>query len=128
MIPGYHLVRNTLGRFRNSIKRKGKPVKQLDRKRLRPFEKSTNPSSRTIPMRTFRSSRSCTITPEPVSGQAQINRIEEFKQQHNAQSLDNILYSTAGIDNTSYEPYEPDGINPNSNKCSNCRNTADELV
>ena len=77
-IPGYYLVRNTLGRSRNSMKRKpkGKPVKQFDRKRLRPFEKSTNPSSRTIPMRSFRSSRSCTITPEPISVQAQINRIE----------------------------------------------------
>ena len=70
--PGYYLVRNTLGRFRNSMKRKpkGKPVKHLDRKRHRPFEKSTNLSSRTIPMRSFRSSRRCTITPEPISVQA----------------------------------------------------------
>ena len=80
-IPGYYLVRNTSGRFRNSMKRKpkGKPIKQIDRKRLRPFEKSTNPSTRTIPMRTFKSSRSCTITLEPASVQAQINRIEEFE-------------------------------------------------
>ena len=61
-------------------KPKGKPVKQLDRKILRPFEKSNNPSSRTIPIRTFKSSRSCTITPEPISVQAQIDRIEEFEQ------------------------------------------------
>ena len=131
MIPGYYLVRNTLGRFRNSMKRKPKekPIKQFDRKRLRPFEKSTNPSSRTIPMRTFRSSRSCTITPEPISVQAQINRIEEFKQHHNVQSLNNMLYSSAGIDNTAYEPSDPPyRINPNSIKCSNCRSTENELV
>ena len=80
-------------------------------------------------MRTFKSSRSCTITPEPISVQAQINRIEEFEQHHNAQSLDNMIYSSAGIDNTTYEPSDPpDGINPNSIKCSNCRSTEDELV
>ena len=80
-------------------------------------------------MRTLRSSRSCTITPEPISVQAHIDRIEEFEQHHNAQSLDNMLYSIAAIDNISYEPPDPpDGINPNSIKCSNCRNTEDELV
>ena len=110
-------------------KPKGKPVKQPDRNRLRPFEKSTNPSTRIIPMRTFKSSRSCTITPEPISVQAQINRIEEFEQHHNAQSLGNMIYNSAGIDNTTYEPSDPhDGINPNSIKCSNCRSTEDELV
>ena len=110
-------------------KPKGKPIKLFDRKRLRPFEKTTNPSTRTIPMRTFRSSRSYTITPEPISVQAQINRIEEFEQHHNAQSLDNMVYSSADIDNTTYEPSDPpDGINPNSIKCSNCQSTEDELV
>ena len=80
-------------------------------------------------MRTFRSSRSCNITPEPISVKAQINRIEEFEQHHNAQSLDNIIYSTAGIDNTTYEPSDlTDGINPNSIKCSNYRNTEDDLA
>ena len=80
-------------------------------------------------MRTFRSYRSCTITAEPISVQAHIDRIEKFEQHHNAQSVDNMLYSTGGIDNTSYEPSDPpDGINPNSIKCSNCRNTEDELV
>ena len=54
-------------------------------------------------MRTFRSSRSSTITPKPISVQAHIDRIEEFEQHSNAQSLDNMLYSTAGIKNTSYE-------------------------
>ena len=130
-IPGYYLVRNTLGRFRNSLKRepKGKPVKHLDRNRFRPLEKSTNPSTKTIPMRTFKSSRSCTFTPEPISVQAQINRIEELEQNHYAQSLDNMIYSSAGIDNTAYEPSDPpDGINPHSIKCSNCRSTEDELV
>ena len=57
-IAGYHLAGNTLGRFRNSMKRKS--IRQLIRKRPRPFEKSNNPSSRPITMRTFRSSRSCT--------------------------------------------------------------------
>ena len=130
-IPGYYLVRNTLGRFRNSIKRKPKRrhIKQLDNIKLRPFEKATNPSTRTIPMRLFKSSRSCTITPEPISVQAQINRIEEFEQHQNAQSLDNMIYRSAGIDNSAYEPSDPpDGINPNSIKCSNCRSTEDELV
>ena len=110
-------------------KPKGKPVKLLNRNRLRPFEKPTNPSSKTIPMRTFKSSRSCTITPEPISVQVQINRIEEFEQNHNAQSLDNMIYSSAGIDNTAYDFSDPpDGINPHSIKCSNCRSTEDELV
>ena len=80
-------------------------------------------------MRTFRSSRSCTVTPDHISVQAQIDRIEECEQHHNAQSLNNMLYSTAGTDSTSYEPSDlPDGINPNSIKCSNCRNTEDELI
>ena len=130
-IPGYHLVRNSLGRFRNSMKRKPKrkPVRQLDSKRLRLFEKSNNPSSRTIPMKTFRSSWSCTLTLGPISVQAHIERIEELEHRHNAQSLDNMIYSTEGIDNTTYEPSDPpDGINPNSIRCSNCRNTEDELV
>ena len=80
-------------------------------------------------MRTSRSYRSCTVTSEPISVQAQINRIEEFEQHHNAQSLDNMIYSMAGIDNTTYEPSDPpDGINPKSVECSNCRNTEDDLV
>ena len=85
-MPGYYLVRNTLGRFRNYMKGKpkGQPVRQLDSKRLILFEKSNNPSSRTIPMRTFRSSRSSTLTPEPISVQAHIERIEELEKCHNA--------------------------------------------
>ena len=80
-------------------------------------------------MRTFRSSRSCTITPESISVQAHIERIEELEQHHNGQSLDNMIYSTAGIDNTTCEPSDPpDVINPNSIRCSNCRNTGDKLV
>ena len=62
-------------------------------------------------MRTFRSSRSCTITPESISVQAQINRIEECEQHHNVQSLDNMIYSTAGIGNTTYEPSDPLQLN-----------------